>query len=182
MLRRLLDLAQENDKEAMQELIRRFHPLFRKYANKLEYEDAYEDIILWFIELVKSGKLSALQEEVIASYIQVSVCNYFSKKIEKIIHSKKEIIMSALSEEYCYILEIKMSGEDPENFFLEMAIDEVLNEGEYRILQLVFIYGYSSAEIAGMSGRSRQAVNQQKKRALKKIKDILIKNEKRSHF
>ena len=80
MLRKLLDQAQEHDESAMLELIQRFYPLFKKYAIKLEYEDAYEDLILWFIELIKSYKLAALQEEVIVSYIQVSVNNYYNKK------------------------------------------------------------------------------------------------------
>ncbi|MBD5394303.1 MAG: hypothetical protein HDR71_08520 [Lachnospiraceae bacterium] len=34
--------------------------------------------------------------------------------------------------------------------------------------------GYSAAEIAGRYGRTRQAVNQLKHRALKKIRDALV--------
>lgn len=43
MLCDLICNAQKGDKEAVLELIQKFSPLFRKYARKLNYEDAYED-------------------------------------------------------------------------------------------------------------------------------------------
>ena len=179
MLRKLLDQAQEHDESAMLELIQRFYPLFKKYAIKLEYEDAYEDLILWFIELIKSYKLAALQEEVIVSYIQVSVNNYYNKKIGKIIESKREIALFALSEEYIYFLEAKEAKEDSRNLFWELNISEILNESEHLILHLVFNHGYSTAETARILGKSRQTVNQQKKRALKKLRKTLDKAAKK---
>lgn len=175
MFRKLLDQAQEHDEAAMIELIERFSPLFKKCAIKLEYEDAYEDLILWFIELIKSYKLAALQEEVIVSYIHVSVNNYYNKKIGKVIESKKEVVLSALSEEHIYFLEAKEAKEDSRDPFWELNISEILNESEYLILHLVFHHGYSTAEAARILGKSRQTVNQQKKRALKKLKKTLDK-------
>lgn len=46
MLRKLLKNAQSHDKDAMEKLIQHFYPLFKKYSIKLNYEDAYEDMIL----------------------------------------------------------------------------------------------------------------------------------------
>lgn len=57
MICSLLTKAQQGDEEAMLELIKRFQPLIRKYARKLEYDDAYEDCLLFFIELVKTMDL-----------------------------------------------------------------------------------------------------------------------------
>jgi DNA-directed RNA polymerase specialized sigma subunit len=54
MICRLLARAQQGDDEAMLELINRFQPLLKKYAKKLRYDDAYEDCLLFFIELVKT--------------------------------------------------------------------------------------------------------------------------------
>lgn len=41
--------AEDNDNDAMLELIGRFRPLMLKYAKKLNYDDAYEDMVFEFI-------------------------------------------------------------------------------------------------------------------------------------
>lgn len=53
MFYNLLVKAQLGNQEAMLELINRFQPLLKKYARKMEYDDAYEDCVLFFIELIK---------------------------------------------------------------------------------------------------------------------------------
>ena len=88
IVRILIDKAQENDDESLIKLIDRFQPVIRKYALKLNYEDAYEDLVLWFIELVKSHRLADLREEVIVSYINVCIKNYYNKKIGKYLLNK----------------------------------------------------------------------------------------------
>ena len=62
MICSLMEKAQQEDKEAMQELIDRFQPLLRKYARKLGYDDAYEDCLLFFIELIKNMDLKRLKD------------------------------------------------------------------------------------------------------------------------
>ena len=163
----------------MEKLIQHFYPLFKKYSIKLNYEDAYEDMILWFIELVKSKKLEMLQEEVIVSYIHVCVVNYYNKKIEKVIKEKREFIFSALSEEQIYFMEVKMAKGDTQDIFWELNMVEVLNDNELHILHLVFNEGYSTAEIARKLGKTRQAINQQKKRALHKLKQFFQEGKKK---
>ena len=179
MLRKLLKNAQSHDKDAMEKLIQHFYPLFKKYSIKLNYEDAYEDMILWFIELVKSKKLEMLQEEVIVSYIHVCVVNYYNKKIEKVIKEKREVIFSDLSEEQIYFMEVKMAKGDTQDIFWELNMVEVLNDNELHILHLVFNEGYSTAEIARKLGKTRQAINQQKKRALHKLKQFFQEGTKK---
>ena len=179
MLRKLLKNAQSHDKDAMEKLIQHFYPLFKKYSIKLNYEDAYEDMILWFIELVKSKKLEMLQEEVIVSYIHVCVVNYYNKKIEKVIKEKREVIFSDLSEEQIYFMEVKMAKGDTQDIFWELNMVEVLNDNELHILHLVFNEGYSTAEIARKLGKTRQAINQQEKRALHKLKQFFQEGKKK---
>ena len=60
MLGALIQNAQENSEEDMLALIERFKPLMVKYARKLNYEDAYNDIVLCFITLIKSQNLCKL--------------------------------------------------------------------------------------------------------------------------
>ena len=66
-----------------------------------------------------------------------------------------------------------MAKQDNQDIFGELNIVEILNDNELHILHLVFNEGYSTAEIARKLGKTRQAVNQQKKRALHKIKQFV---------
>ena len=54
-----------------------------KYARKLNYEDAYDDIMLYFIKLIKSinlDKLTGRTDKIIISYINKSIINFYHKK------------------------------------------------------------------------------------------------------
>lgn len=172
--------AQKDDKDAMMELITRFQPLLRKYANKLRYEDAYEDVVLYFIQLVKSINLDRLEshnDEVVVSYINVSIRNFYNKQIVKFIESKKEIILSDLTEEQLYYVEAQSAENDKTNILIEFNMDDLLNEKERQLIWLIYVEGYSTAEIARQWGKSRQAVNQLKQRAINKLKKYAFTHE-----
>lgn len=176
MLYDLINSVKRDDKEAMTELIDRFRPLLKKYAAKLSYEDAYEDMVLYYIELIRSidlNKLICTKDEVIVSYINVSIINFYKKKVLKIINDKKEIALSDLTEEQMYYAEVKSATEDQTDIFIEYGLKGFLNDNECRIIYLIYVEGYTTAEIARLSDKSRQAVNQLKNRALKKIKKHL---------
>lgn len=177
MLYELICRAQNGDKEAMQELVDRFTPLMKKEAKRLAYEDAYEDIRLFFIEMIDSIKLENIklkEDGGIISYINVSIVNFYNKETIKSDRRKKEIVVSALSTEQEYYVESKLSKEDKINIFMELNVEKKLTSKEYRIIYLIFIEGYSAAEIARDTKRTRQAVNQLKNRALKKIKNMMF--------
>lgn len=176
MLYKLINSVQSNDQNAMMELIERFQPLLKKYAAKLNYEDAYEDLMLYYIGLIKSlnlKKLSCTKDEIIVSYINVSVKNFYKKEITKIIRCKKEVALSDLTEEQKYYVDVKSAAEDETDLFMEFGLREVLNENECQVIYLLYVEGYTTAEIARLSSKSRQAVNQLKNRALNKIKKSL---------
>ena len=71
-------------------------------------------------------------------------------------------------------MEVQTAKEDEGNIFMELGMKELLNENEYQVLYLIYSKGYTTAEIARTSHKSRQAVNQLKKRALIKIKNTLL--------
>lgn len=177
MLCDLVERAQRGEENAMLELIQRFTYLFKKYAGKLKYEDAYQDIELFFIELIKTFRLEKLQcqkDEIIVSYINVSITNFYKKRIGKLITTEKEIVVSDLTEEQAYFAEVLTAKEDETDIFMECGMKEVLNESEFQVIYLIYSKGYTTAEIARTSNKSRQAVNQLKKRALLKIKNTLL--------
>ncbi len=176
MIYNLLIKAQQGNQEAMLELINRFQPLLKKYARKLRYDDAYEDCQLFFIELIKKMDYKgsfAQKERTAVAYIKTAVKNFYNKKICEIFKAKKEVLFSELSQEQRYFIESKMAKQDEINFFTELGLDGSLNAKEKRIVYLVYVKGYSVAEIARVCHKSRQAVNQLKKRALNKLKQIV---------
>lgn len=62
-----------------------------------------------------------------------------------------------------------------------MLLDRVLSAksgNQSDLLRLIFERGYSSAEIARQFGVTRQNINQIKRRALTKIKQGLLENQK----
>lgn len=71
-------------------------------------------------------------------------------------------------------MEKKLSKEDKINIFMELNMEEKLAPNEYKIIYLIYIEGYSVAEIARDTNKTRQAVNQLKNRVLKKIKDMMF--------
>lgn len=179
MLCDLIKRAQRGDEDAMLKLIERFRPLFRKYAIKLNYEDAYEDIILFFVEFVHTvhlNDMSSLKDEILVSYINISVINFYNKKIHKVIEAKKEIPMSDLTEEQLYYAEVRLAKEDETDIFAELGLGDKLNQNECKIMYMVYVEGYTIAEIARRTKKTRQAVNQQKHRALNKLKQLFNKH------
>ena len=112
MIKELISKAQNGNKECMQQLICMFDPLLQKYARKLQKEDAYEDLVLSFIELVISIKLNNFAgcgDGTFVSYIQVSVGNCYKKILEKIIKDKSVICISDLSDEQRFYFDVKLS-------------------------------------------------------------------------
>ena len=95
MLYDVIKWAQEGDKEAMSYLIEKFTPLFMKYTFKLKYEDAYNDIVLYFIETVKGldlGEIRCKKDGALISYINIVIVNFYNKKIKELMEKKKVMI------------------------------------------------------------------------------------------
>lgn len=86
------------DEQAVMTLVKRFDKLLRKYARFLEYEDAYNDLLLFFIELLHKLKdNSGLQnDDAIVNYISKAIKNHYiclSKNSERI----KTIVFSDMT-------------------------------------------------------------------------------------
>ena len=124
MLRDIIEQVQNNDNKAMLELIGRFKPIILKYAKRLGSEDAYEDVILYFIELAKTmelNRLASTNDEMIVSYI------YFSFFI---INQKREILFSSLTDEQSYYVEAQSAVYDKTDILTEYGILRCLNKKE----------------------------------------------------
>ena len=158
MLYNVVEKAKNGDKDAMMELIRKFGSLLHKYANKLEYEDAYQDYVLYFIELVKSGSLENLKDKndgAVISYINICVQNYYKKKIQAIIKSKKETLISDLSEEQQYYIDVLTARSDNHNLVIDYNTQNILNANENRVIYLSYVEPESVNPASHFQSRSQ---------------------------
>lgn len=179
MLCEWIKAAQAGDKESINKLIEKFQPLLRKYAYKLSYEDAYEDLLLYFIELIlslKSSILSNTNDARLVSYISKGVQNQYCHFIKKYIDSKNELQFSQLSEEQLHCIQQNLSTEDKETTLPFEILNTILTPKETTTILAIYYYGYTSAELAKRYHLTRQAVNQLKQRALKKLKAYFSSN------
>ena len=72
-------------------------------------------------------------------------------------------------------LDIEIGYEDCKNEFEILDMFKILTQKEAYIMKLLYVYYLSVSEVADYMKISRQAVNQSKKRALKKIKELYIR-------
>ena len=90
MLIDLIRSAQKDDEHAMLQLINRFDKLFQKYGRKLRYEDAKNDLIVDFIELIKTfdfekikhGSMTAGTEKLKSSPFFLDITNPQKRKTQ----------------------------------------------------------------------------------------------------
>ena len=163
-----------NDRTLM-ELIEYFQPLLKKYAFMLGYQDAYNNLLMEFIEFLQKMPLTALNsanDGTIVEYIRVTVANFYRAEVKKIIKKKNEILMSELSESQQSVVYNQNSGCD-DTFLFEYELDKILNEEEKEIIYLIYVLEFTSYDIAKMKNKTRQAINQKKKRALNKLREYI---------
>ena len=176
----LLELISQLPEEtALLTLLSDFDKLLKKYARILSYEDAYSDLQLFFIELVlklKDAEITTNNNGAVVNYISKAIKNHYIS-----LSKKKEygdvIIFSDLSDGQMFYVDSIMSNNHEPSISDFFPAKHSLSRVEVEILMLFFDYGYSSAEIARLSGKSRQAVNQTKIRALNKIKTCFSENQ-----
>ena len=171
--------AQNNDKNAMMEIIEMFQPLLNKLTRYMHYdEDFKSEITMYLIELIHTIKLSNMQQlcnSTLFSYIKQSLYRRYiliSKK-RRLKLSKEGLYTSDDLEEWLCI------DHECEDKFINIEIDtlmkKVLTEREYQCVKLIVINGLSSSEAAKKLGITKQSANESKIRGLSKLKKYLSK-------
>lgn len=164
--------AQNGDIYAKMNLINAFMPVLTKYSSRLHSEDAKQDFILFFIELIPKipdNILSENAEGKIVNYITNSLKNYYYYLVKRKIKEKNDVLFSELSEEQRYTLNNKLSTNDNSELLIQDMLKSILNRNEYEVIYLYYFEQYTILEIARKKQISRQAVNQTRIRALKKL-------------
>jgi len=168
--------SQKGDKDATLMLIKKFNPLLKKYAGKLNYEDAYDDLVIEFLQILHDMQIDHIRnknEGIIISYIAACLHSSYVKLLIKIQHIHNFILYSELSDEELYNIESKTAINDSYSDDDISYIKAVLTNPETQIILYIYFKQYTVAEIAKLYGVSRQAINQTKTRALKKLKYLV---------
>lgn len=176
MIKSLIDRLPDDD--AALQLLEMFDKLLKKYARLLGTEDAYEELRLFFFELLdklKSKELCSDSDGYAVNYISKSVKNQYIA-LSKARNSRREDTFSDMSEEQMIYVEQIAATDDRVDISLYFPLGNKLSEREKVILQQIFVDEYSIEEIAQQLNISRQAVNQAKNRALNKIREALNEN------
>ena len=74
--------AQNDHEEKLTVLIEDFTPILKKYASRMNYEDAFADLRLEFIEIILGidpKRFVSYKEAQMLSYIKISVRNAYIK-------------------------------------------------------------------------------------------------------
>lgn len=165
----IIKTAEEIKKHDMShfgELYNVFEGLLRFYEKKLAYDDAGQELTLFFIELIyglNTDKFKPDESDTLKRYIAVSIKN-------------KYIALSKNNQRY-----VRFSNELYDNtgyYSIDPEIGISLSEGlrlltERQRLAVAYryIYGFSDVEIASMLEISRQAVNRLEARGLAVLKE-----------
>ena len=176
----LTELIKELPNEcAYLELLSRFEKLLHKYANILGYEDAYQDLQLFFLSLVlklKSNSVLSEGDGAITGYITISIKHHFYM-LSKNQRRQRETLYSDLSEDQLSIIDKLCSMYDEVDISEYFPTTYCLSEKEKIVIREIFVEGNSVQNVADHYHVSRQAVNQLKLRAIKKIRSALQANE-----
>lgn len=172
MTKDLIVQSQTGDSSATFSLVKKFEPILKKYAYKLYYEDAYNDLLVDFIELVHNIRLDRMNnasEMGVISYISTSIRNSYVKRLSSLKKHQHFVPYSSLNENELYYIEALTSTSDT-YFKLELKdIEHVLTAVELSVIKMIYILDFTVTETAFLHRISRQAVNKTKKRALKKL-------------
>lgn len=162
------------DKDSMLELLKIFEPLLKRYAYKLSYEDAYNDLQLFMIELIRKlnkKNLNKTEDKFYLSYIKRSIEHKYIELSGKLNNTNKYSFNYYASDiEFEDLLDNNNVELDDYSLLLLNDLRQALTQNEYEIIYLLFYKNYSVAEIAAKKQMSRQYINNCKLKALKKLK------------
>lgn len=164
--------GQCGNQAAVLRLVNKFSPALKKYAQKLETEDAYYDLQAEFIELIlylDCNKLRNTSDGAMVQYLSQSIYHAYIKLLRQLIDNKVPTISaSELTDSILYQNSILYEN----HYDLFDILPALLAPQEADAFYQICILGYSAAELARRRGVTRQSVNQSKQRAILKLRQF----------
>lgn len=167
----LIVSAKDNNQDSLMELINRFKPLIKKHAYALNYEDAENDLTADIIELIYNMPVFQNDGQAV-QYISKSIRHSYIKFLKAKIRVR--------DNEFLYDPEFMKNMETIYEDFAEKNLDllfaiEKLSYNQKWVIKYKFFYMFQDKEIMKRLKISRQAVYNNKIKALKRLKEMLNK-------
>lgn len=167
----LIPKAKNGDQNAMMEIIKRFTPIIKKYAYKLNYEDTEQDLILNLIQTIHKMPLLNFDGQAV-SYITSSIRHCYIMHLQKHIQKRER--------EVYYEQDFTGSSDENLNIYNEIHIDlqsalDKLSPIQREIIISKFFFYKSDKDITAMLNISRQTVYKNKIKALEILRKELSK-------
>lgn len=170
-------LAKTGNEEAMMEILDICNPIVKKYTRLLDFdEDCNSELVLKVILLVKEeinlDKMENLSDGVMINYFSTALRNqYIAISVGRCRIRDNEIAYD--QDSFGEMLEGNPQTETGmEDSILFETMKTTLTEREKLCVQRIVLEGWTAESLAATLGISKQAVNQCKKRALEKLRNI----------
>ncbi|MBP2070788.1 sigma-70 family RNA polymerase sigma factor [Thermoanaerobacterium butyriciformans] len=168
-LKDLFQKAQEGNKDALLMLIEQFMPLINKYKRKLDCDGSETDLLIKFIEIVKSEKtVNLMTDKQLIKYIETCIRNEYirlSKNQSKVQKSELLILDDDIPDKMDLYNEIN----------IKTTVIQALNQLtslQREIIIRAIMNNEKEKDIASDLNISQQAVNKAKNKALEKLKNF----------
>ena len=166
---KIIDVKKNNKDESMLDILAIFDNIINKYSRKLNGEDTKQDLYVFLIKLINN-----IDELSIVNYEDKQVLSYFSKSLKnEYIRLSKKNDREKSNQDYNYE-EIVWGHNLIESNIEVLDAIKNLNSYEKSIIKRVVLNGDSVSEVAKKTGKSRQAINQVKNRAISKLKKVYL--------
>ena len=165
----LIVSAKDKNKDSLMEIINKFRSLIKKQAYALNYEDAENDLIVDMIELIYNMPFFQHDGQAV-TYISTSIRHSYVKFLKQRIR---------LRENECIydpdiIKNIENLSEDFEKKDLDLIFAiRKLNYNQKWVIIYKFFFMFKDKEIMNKLNISRQAVYNNKNKALKNLRKML---------
>lgn len=166
----IINKCQQGEEKYLYQIIDKFKPIIKSFANKLKSNDAENELSYFVMELIYKIKLNGFEKEqsegALINYIVQSVRHEYIRK------SKRQVLDSAhlslndaiiSTQDRCISLEEKYELHD---------ILSCLTNHQREVIRLFYFQGLSDQVIGQMLHTTRQAVNRTRNDALRKLRQI----------
>lgn len=166
--------AKQGSQADMLSLLQRFQPILKKYGRKLWGEDGLEDMTAAFLQVIhdmKPEQIRCRAEGAVVQYLVQSVRHAYERlQRERMRQPAIAFSLNEMEEQDSLPALAKEDSAEKQRFSDLVKGCPRLTEKETYVLEQVYYWGYTEAELAPGMGTSKQNVNQIKLRALGKLR------------
>ena len=172
-LRQKIEEFQNGNSDSILYILQKFAPLLHRYAALTKDEDGYQELQYQLMSVLKKLDLNGLHscsDGTLVTYIQHTVRNKCLEMLRKHAKNGISIFFDDLTPYEVRKNSLAQSSQDLYENLILYDLQTLLPPNEYAVIFYVFIESYTVREVAILLGKSRQAINQTKLSALKRLR------------